>query len=186
MAMDSRDEFPSAATTSRPRNWRPSLVGHAGDPASPVVKYRASDVGPLDQAHAGLLRVPGQDLVEVCPGADEAVTGIAGQLWPVQLDPAAAADDAQALVAQPSVVLGDRDAHRGQRLDRARGKAVAADLLPREVRLLQHQHVKARRRQVVRNGRASGPAPTTITSAVLASPVPTLPATTVLAGTAES
>ena len=140
----------------------------AGDAAGPVVEQRAGDVDALEQPGAGLLRVPGQDLVEVGPGADQAVARIAGQVRPVQLDPAAAADDAQALVAQPAVALGDRHAHAGQRLDRARGQAVAADLLPREAGLLQHQHVQAGRGQVIGDGEPAGPAPTTMTSAVSA------------------
>ena len=73
------------------------------------------------------------DLVEVEPGPDQAVARVAGQLGPVQLEPDATADDPQALVGQPAVLLVDRHAHAGQRLDRARGQAVAADLLPREV-----------------------------------------------------
>jgi len=60
---------------------------------------------------ARLLGLAGQRLVQVVPGADQAVAGIAGQLGPGQFQPLAGADDAQALVTHPAVLLGDADAH---------------------------------------------------------------------------
>ncbi len=68
-----------------------------------------------------------------------------------------AADDAQALVAQPAGLLADVDAHGDQGLDRARGQPVAADLLARERGLLQQQHVEPGLRQVEGGGRAGRP-----------------------------
>ena len=52
------------------------------------------------------------------------------------------ADDAQALVADPAVLLGRRDAQGDQLPDGARRQAVAADLLAGEVRLLEEQDVQ--------------------------------------------
>ena len=107
--------------------------GHPGDPAvlssssGPVTLTPSSSRAPAFSACRARI------WSKSSPGPDQAVAGIAGQVGPVQLDPAAAADDPQALVAQPAIALGDRHAHGGQRLDRARGQSVAADLLSREV-----------------------------------------------------
>ena len=106
--------------------------GYPGDAAGPVIKHRPGHGDALRQPGAGLLGVPGQDLIEVGPLADQAVAGIARQVRPVELDPAAAADDPQALVPQPAVTLGYRHAHPGECLDRARRQAVATDLFPRD------------------------------------------------------
>src|SRR6266496_1533558 len=155
METDSRDELPSAATTSLPRNIRSSWSSIA----VPLVQQRAGDVDAFQQPGAGLLRVPGQDLVEVEPGPHQPETGVAGQVRPGNLDPAAAADDPQALVPQPAVPLADRHAHGGQRLDRPRGEAVAADLLPGEPGLLQYQHVQPGGGQVEGHRRAGRAGP---------------------------
>ncbi len=91
MASESREELPSAATTTRARVAAlvPALRAgrHAGDPAGALVPDRAGHGGALVQPRAGLLGLPGQHLVEVEPGADQAVVGVAGQVGPGQLEP---------------------------------------------------------------------------------------------------
>ena len=141
--------------------------GPGGDPGDPpvIIEHRAGHGHPFEEPRPGLLRRAGEDLVEVEPGPDQAVTGIAGQFGPGQLEPDPAADDPQALVPDPAVLLADRHAHADQGLDRAGGEAVAADLLPREAGLLQEQHVHSGPGQVGGGRRAAGPAPTTMTSA---------------------
>ncbi len=129
--------------------------GDAGDAAGAVVDDRAADVAALEQAGAGLLGVAGELLVEVVALADESVVRVRGQLRPVELEADTAADDAQPLVAQPAGLLGDVDAHGDELLDRARGEAVAAHLLARELGLLQEQHVETGLGEVVR-GRGAG------------------------------
>src|SRR5690348_11325650 len=109
---------------------------HAGDAARSLVERRTGDRDILEEPGASLLRVPGQELVEVGPCPDRAEARERRQVGPGQLDPAAAADDAQALVAQPAIVLAGGYAHRGEGLDRAWGEPVAADLLPGKARLL--------------------------------------------------
>ena len=64
-----------------------------------------------------------------------------------------AADDAQAVVLDPAVLLGRGDAEGDQLADRARGEPVAADLLAGERRLLQQQDVEAGLGEVGRRGR---------------------------------
>lgn len=126
----------------------------AGDPAGARVHDRRADVAALVQPGPGLLRLPGQLLVEVVALADESVVRVAGQIGPVELEPYAAADDPQALVAQPAGLLGDVDAHPDELLGGARGQTVAAHLLARERGLLQEQDVQSRLGQVVRRGGA--------------------------------
>src|SRR5262249_56510671 len=65
----------------------------AGDLAGPFVDGQAGDRDVLDQANAGLLCVPGQELVEVSAGPDRSVAGERGKVGPSELDPAAAADE---------------------------------------------------------------------------------------------
>src|SRR6202042_3035924 len=131
--------------------------GPPADPAGALVQDGAGHGDALEQPRAGFLRAAGQRLVHVMTGPDQAVTGIAGQLGPGQLQPLARADDPQALVAHPAVLLADADAHADQGLDRPRGQAVAADLLPREPRLLEQQHVESGLRQVEGGRGAGGP-----------------------------
>ena len=111
---------------------------------------------PVRSSAPAVDRPLGEQVVEVQPGADQAVVGEAGQLGPVQLEPDPAADDPQALVVQPAGLGRGVDAHPDQLLDRARGQPVAADLLPRELGLLQQQHPYAVPGQVVRGRRATG------------------------------
>ena len=91
-----------------------------------------------------------------CARADQAVVGEAGDVGPRQGQAHAAADDPQALVADPAVLGGRRDAEADELLDRARGEAVAADLLAGEVRLLQQHDVEAGHGEVCRGGRPGG------------------------------
>src|SRR5690606_30266244 len=79
------------------------------------------------------------------------------EVGPGQLQPHPAAVDAQPVVTDPTVRGIDTDPHLDQLLDRPRGETVAADLLPGEGRLLQHEHVEPGLREVVRRGRAAGP-----------------------------
>ena len=164
-----RDDHPGPVAAFRLAGRQP--VDRA---VTPAMRPCASSTGPghghaLEEPRARLLRRAGEDLVEVEPGPDQPVAGIAGQFGPGQLEPDPAADDPQALVPDPAVLLADRHAHADQGLDRAGGEAVAADLLPREVSLLQHQHVHPGPGQVGGGGRA-GPAPTTMTSASCGGP----------------
>ena len=128
-----------------------------GDPddRALAVEHRPGHVGALVQAGAGLLGLPGDDLVEVHPGANQAVVGERRQLRPGQLQPHATADDAQPVVADPAVLSRRLDADREQLLDRTRRETVSADLLAGKGGLLQQQDVEARLRQVVR-GRGAG------------------------------
>jgi len=155
MGLRKRDDDPSpvAAIPLAVRGF-----GHdTSDPPAALVQHRAGHRDALEQPRAGLLGPAGQRLVQVVPGADQAVAGIAGQLGPGQFQPLACADDAQALVAHPAVLLADADAHADQGLYRARGQPVAADLLPREPGFLQQQHVQPGLRQVESGGGAGWP-----------------------------
>ena len=130
---------------------------HPGDPAGALVEDGAGHGDALEQLRAGLLRAAGQRLVQVMARPDQAEAGVARQFGPGQFHPLARADDAQALVPDPAVLLADADAHADEGLDRARGEPVAADLLPGEPGLLEHQDVKPRLRQVKGGRRAGGP-----------------------------
>jgi len=101
-------------------------------------------------------RVPGEDVVEVHPGAHEAVGRELRRVGPVELQPVAAADDPQALVLDPSVVFGRGHPQGDELADRPRRQAVAADLLAGEGGLLQQQDVEPRHGQVCRRRRAAG------------------------------
>ena len=129
----------------------------AGDAVGALVEHGAGHGDALEQPGAGLLGPAGEHLVQVGPGPDQAVPRVAGQLGPGQFQPLARADDAQALVADPAVLLADADAHGHQRPDPARGQAVPAHLLPRERGLLQHQDVKPGLGQVKGGRRTSRP-----------------------------
>ena len=133
---------PAAAVVDR-------LRGDAGDAAGALVDDRAGDRRALHQPGAGLLGVPGEDLVEVRPGADHAVGRERREVGPGQLEAVAGADDAQAVVLLPARGV-EVDAHRDQLADRARGEPVAADLVAGERRLLQQQDVDPGLREVVR------------------------------------
>ena len=107
------------ARSCRPRRRR---RGRRTVPVRPVLRPRSSwraqvtpvmrpervqdgtgDGGLLEQVGALALGGAGQDLVEVGAGPDQAVARHTGELGPLQLQPLAAADDAQALVADPAV-----------------------------------------------------------------------------------
>ena len=126
---------------------------HADHPVGALVQHRAGDRHALEQSRTRLLRVSGQRLVEVLARPDQPVVREGGQLGPGDLHPHAAADDPQALVADPAVFSAGRDAEGDQLLDRSGRQAVATDLLAREGRLLQQQHVQAGRREVRRGRR---------------------------------
>src|SRR3984957_8044462 len=117
--------------------------------------HRAGDRRALEQLRTSGLRAAGQLLVKRGAGTHKPVAGVTAQLGPVKLEAHAAADHPQALVAQPAGLFADVDAERDEGLDRARGEAVAAHLVPREPGLLEQQHVKAGLRQVV-GGRGAG------------------------------
>jgi hypothetical protein len=112
---------------------------HAGDPAR-VVEQRAGDGDLLDQPGAGDDRVRGEPGVEVAPAAHQAVARPAVQRRPVDLGHLAAAGDPQPPVADPA---GGVDAQVVERLDRAGGQPVAADLLAGQPGLLQDDDVEA-------------------------------------------
>jgi hypothetical protein len=135
------------------RRERGRPVGGAGlhpdHPAGPV-EHRAGDRDLLAQPGAGLLGVPDQRLVEVEPRPDQPVVRPGRELRPGQLEPQPAADHPQTLVADPAVLLVGGHAHRDQAVHGARGEPVAAHLLPREARLLQHEHVEPGLGKVVR------------------------------------
>ena len=128
----------------------------AGDAAGALVDRRAGDRDALLDAGPGGAGVVGEHLVEVAPGAHEAVGGEGGELGPVELDARAAADDAQAALVAPAGLLAGVDAEVDELLHPARGHAVAADLLAGERRLLQDEHVEPGARQVRRDRGACG------------------------------
>jgi hypothetical protein len=111
------------------------------------------------QPRARLLCLAGEDLVEVEPGAHQAVAGVGGQLGPGQLQAHPPAEDAQAAVVQPAGLLARVDPHTVQLADRPRGEPVAADLLAREGGLVQQQHVQPGLGKVVGGGRPGRPGP---------------------------
>ena len=121
---------------------------HPDDLAGAVVEDRTADVGAFHQSGAGLLCMPGQDLVELHAGADHAEVGEAGELGPGQLEPVTGADDPQTLVPLPPRLV-EVEAHADQLLDRTRSQSVAADLVAGEGGLLQEQDVDPSVREVV-------------------------------------
>jgi hypothetical protein len=126
----------------------------ADDTARALVEHRAGDVGALEQLGACGTGVLDECVVEAHARACEPVRGVARQLRPGQLEAVSATHDAQTLVADPAVALAERHAHRDELLDRAGRQAVAADLVPRERRLVEEQHVEASRRAVIRRARS--------------------------------
>ena len=128
----------------------------AHDAAGALVEDGSRDRRTLHEPGARLLGVPGEDLVEVGPGADHAVGRERREVGPRQLEPVTGADD-----PQPEVLLPARgvevDAHGDQLTDRARGEPVAADLVAGEGRLLEKQDVDACVGEVVRRTRARRP-----------------------------
>src|SRR5262249_30270231 len=135
----------------------PAVRGDPGDPAGRLVDDGPGDGDALGQPGTGPLGCPGDDLVKAAPGADEAEPRVAGQVRPVELDPAPAPDDPDPLVREPAVLRPQGDAHADELLDGPGCQPVAADLLPREGALLQHEHVQAGTREVVGGRRAAGP-----------------------------
>ena len=95
----------------------------------------------LVQRDSEFLRAPGQDLIEVEAGADQAVIGKAGEFGPRQLHPHAASNDPQALVVQPARFRAGIDAELHELLHGAWGEAVAAHLFAREGVLLEQHDV---------------------------------------------
>jgi hypothetical protein len=100
--------------------------------------------------------VPGEQLVEVAAGADQAVGRERRQLGPGQLEPVSGADDAQALVLLPAGRV-HVDAHRQELSHRARGQPVTADLLAGEAALLEDEHVEPGDGEVVGGARTGRP-----------------------------
>jgi len=96
------------------------------------------------------------DVVEVHPGADQPVRRERLQVRPGHLDAHAAAEDAQTVVPDPTLLGGGVDPHGNELFDCTRRQAVTADLLAGELRLLQRDDVHARLRQVIRGGRPAG------------------------------
>ena len=134
------------------RTWpaRPRVRASTPTTRPVAVQHRAGHRDLLAQPGAGLLGVPDQRLVEVEPRPDQPVVRPGGELRPGQLQPQPAADHPQALVADPAVLLVGGHAHRDQAVHGPRGEPVAAHLLPREGRLLQHEHVQPGLGKVVR------------------------------------
>ena len=130
------------------------LGADADDAAGGLVEDRAGDGSALVQPGAVLLRMPGQDVVEVEPGAHQAVVGVVGEVGPRHLEAMPTADDPQALVLDPARLV-EVDAHPDELAHRARGQSVAADLLARERGLLEQQDVDARLGEIARRGRAT-------------------------------
>ena len=154
-----------------------------GDPASRAVlvvgavtptmrPVRSSRTGPVTAVRScsrapRLLRWRASISSKSMRGADQAVGRVARRGRARAARGAAAADDPQALVAEPAGLGRGVDAHGDELLDRARRQAVAADLLARERRLLQQQDVEPGLGEVgTRSAEPAGPAPTTMTSAV--------------------
>ena len=79
-----------------------------------------------------------------------------GDVGPRQLEPVAAADDPQSMVADPAGLV-EVDAERDELLHRTRGESVTADLLARERRLLQEHDVDAGLGEVGGGGGAARP-----------------------------
>ena len=99
---------------------------------------------------------PGEHVIEVEPGPDQAVVRDAGQFRPIQLQPDPTADHPEALVLQPSRLLGGVDAHPDQLAGGARCEAVTTDFLPRKGRLLKEQHAQAVTGHVIGGRGAAG------------------------------
>ena len=107
MPRASREELPSAATTTGALKVRPSLV------VTPMIRsVRGSMIGAvtlvlLVQPGAAGDRAVGEDLVEVGARPDQAVGRELGQLGPGQLERlGASAVDPQADVAHPAGLFG--------------------------------------------------------------------------------
>ena len=125
------------------------------DGSGALIQDRAGHVGGLAQARTVLDRVLGQDVVEVLPGANQAVWREAGQVRPGKLEAHAAADDAKAVILDPAILLGGRDSESDQLADGAGRQTVAADLLARKSALLQQQDVQPGHRQIRRCRRSA-------------------------------
>jgi hypothetical protein len=95
--------------------------------------------------------------VEVEPRAHEAVVRHGVELRPRQIQNQPGASDPEAVDARPLGPLG-LDPEVFETLHCARRQAVAADLLARELRLVDQEHAAPRARQPVRRRGAAGPA----------------------------
>src|SRR5699024_924919 len=103
-----------------------------------LVDHRTCDVGAPHDLGPGQHGPVGQDLVEGVTGTYQAETWVFDQCGPGEFEAGARADDVQALVLDPPLVL-EGDPHRGELFRRPRGQSVAADLVPAERALLQEQ-----------------------------------------------
>src|SRR5699024_7553941 len=111
---------------------------------------------PFPELGTGATGVVGEQLVQLAPGTGEAVDGVALDLRPGQVERVPATDNAQATIAEPAVRSAGGHPHPVQFGQGPGGEPVATDLVPREGRLVQQQHVQAGDRQVVRSGGTCG------------------------------
>ncbi len=125
------------------------------DDAAGDVEDGLGDADVLIEPRPRTDRLLREQRIEVGARADEAERRETGQLGPVQVQPLAAADDAQAAVVQPAVGLADVDAHVDERAGAPRGQPVAADLLAREGRLLDQRDIEPGAREPVRRAAAA-------------------------------
>jgi hypothetical protein len=122
-------------------DWFPTRAGLGlnADGVAVLVQHRAGDVHIGPQDRAGFDRTPGQHVVEVEAGTHQTVVRKAGQVGPVQLEAYPAADHPEALVLQPAGLLRGVHTHPDQLPGGPRREPVTADLLARELGLLQKQ-----------------------------------------------
>src|SRR5205085_11249190 len=124
------------------------LIGDAV-PDAVAVDERAGHPVLFPHIGARLARVIEEQGVEIGPGLHETDVRQFVELGPRQLERDAPADDPQTVRARP---LGPvrRDAYLMQGLDCARRETVAADLLAREMRLVDDDDTASARGEVVR------------------------------------
>ena len=143
------------------RSWgAPRRLGArpADVPGGGGVEDGSDGLGPLPHRGPRLGGPLGHQLVEVVAGDDVAHGRERRVVGPGHLHGHPVGARPQAVEAvRPG--QGAREPHVGELADRARGEAVTAGLLPREVLLLDHHHVPAGVGQPVRAGRARGAAP---------------------------
>jgi hypothetical protein len=152
----SREETPSAATTTGAPKLRPSLA------RTPAIRPVRSSTRGLSDGDAGdelcALRpgVLGEPLIQHRAATDHAEVGEVRQLGPGHLEGRnGAAVDAQPAGVLPAGLLGDVDAEPDELADGARGETVSADLVAGEGLLLQQGDRQAAPGQVRGRG---GPA----------------------------
>ena len=124
-------------------------VGGAGLDTGDAAGGRGDGGGDGDageQAGSGCGGVLGQVAVEQGAGAGHPVGGEGGLLRPGEVEEVTAADDAQATVALPA---GGVHAHGDELAHGRGGQAVATDLVPAELLLLQEDDVEAESGHVV-------------------------------------